>query len=326
MSYAKAVNAALDRCLTDMPETLLFGEDVAVPGGVFGCTRDLADRHGHRVFDTPISESAILGLAVGAAMLGQRPVAEIMWVDFSLVALDQIVNQAANIRYCSNGTLAAPLTIRTQQGALPGSCAQHSQCLEAFFAHVPGLRVAMPAMPQDAYDLLCSAIACDDPVVVIEARSLYQSAGEVELGRPVQAIGGARIARAGDDATLVALGTMLDPALEAAAELGERGCSVEVLDPRWLAPLDVETIVESAERTGRLVIAHEANVVGGFGAEIAATVAEHGIWSLDAPIKRVGAANTRMPSAPHLQQSVLPAAANIMEAVAAVLPAEALRG
>jgi pyruvate dehydrogenase E1 component beta subunit len=158
ITYAQAVNSALDRALLERAETLLYGEDVAKWGGIFGCTKGLAAKHGDRVFDTPISESAILGSAVGAALLGQRPIVEIMWVDFALVALDQLVNQAANVRYVSRGELTAPITVRTQQGAMPGSCAQHSQNLEAFFAHTPGLVVGLPATAQDAYDMLLSAI------------------------------------------------------------------------------------------------------------------------------------------------------------------------
>ena len=175
LTFAKAVNEALDRALREFPDAILFGEDVALPGGVFGCTKGLQARHGARVFDTPISESAMLGAAVGAALMGRRPIVEIMWADFSLVALDQIVNQAANVRYVSNGRLTAPMTVRMQQGVLAGSCAQHSQSLEAIFAHIPGLRVAMPSDPGQAYALLLAAVACDDPAIVIEHRAMYHT-------------------------------------------------------------------------------------------------------------------------------------------------------
>ncbi len=316
LTYARAINAALDRALTEMPETLLYGEDVALPGGVFGVTKGLRERHGDRVFDTPISETAMLGAAVGAALMGRRPIVEIMWADFSLVAFDQIVNQAANVRYVSGGRLTAPLTIRTQQGILPGSCAQHSQSLEALFAHVPGLRVAMPADPGQAYALLLAAIATDDPAIVIEHRGFYHAlSGEVKLGAPIEPVGGARTMRAGTAATIVAWGPMVHTALEAAASLAEEGIETEVIDPRWIAPFDTATVVLSVERTGRLVIAHQANITGGFGAEVAARIAREAFWSLDAPIERVGVPDTRIPAAPILQQALLPGADAIAAAV-----------
>jgi acetoin:2,6-dichlorophenolindophenol oxidoreductase subunit beta len=322
LTYAKAVNAALDRALTEMPGTIVYGEDVAVPGGVFGCTRGLRDKHGDRVFDTPISESAMLGAAVGAAIMGLRPIVEIMWVDFSLVALDQIVNQAANVRYVSGGRLTAPLTVRTQQGILPGSCAQHSQSLEALFAHVPGLRVAMPADPGQAYALLLASIACDDPAIVIEHRGFYHTlSGEVALDAPVEPVGGARIMRPGTHATVVAWGPMVHAALEAAATLAADGIEIEVIDPRWLAPFDTDTVIRSLETSGRLVVAHQANVTGGFGAEVAARIARDAFWHLDAPIERVGVPDSRIPAAPVLQDALVPGAADIAAAVRRTLDA-----
>ncbi len=258
----------------------------------------------------------MLGAAVGAAMMGRRPIVEIMWVDFSLVAFDQIVNQAANVRYVSAGRLHAPLTIRTQQGILPGSCAQHSQSLEALFAHIPGLRVAMPSNPQEAYTLLLAAIACDDPTIVIEHRAYYHTlSGEVTLDGPIEPVGGARIVRPGAHATVVALGPMVQVALDAADRLAQEGIEVEVIDPRWIAPLDTPTILESVRKTGRIVIAHQANVTGGFGAEIAARVASEGFWSLDAPVERVGVPDMRIPAAPVLQAALVPGAAEIVAAV-----------
>ncbi len=317
LNYVSAVNAALHRALDEFPEAIAFGEDLAIPGGVFTATRGLRDRFGERVFDTPISEAAILGGAVGAAMRGRRPIVEIMWVDFFLVALDQIVNQAANVRYVSQGELRAPLTVRTQQGVLAGSCAQHSQSLEAFFAHVPGLIVGLPATPQDAYDMLLSAIAADDPAIVIEHRSMYFGArATVEVDGPIQPVGGAKVRREGSDVTLVTWGQMLAPALEAAeAVASSDGLSVEVIDARWLAPFDTATVVASVERTGRLVIAHEANVSGGFGAEVAARIAGEALWSLEAPIARVGVPDSRIPATPILQRALVPGA----DAIAAAL-------
>lgn len=316
MTFAKAANAALSRALREFPEAILYGEDIAQPGGVFGVTKGLRAAYGERVFDTPISETAMLGAAVGAAMMGRRPIVEIMWVDFSLVAFDQLVNQAANVRYISAGRLTAPLTVRTQQGILPGSCAQHSQSLEALFAHVPGLRVAMPADPGQAYALLLASIACDDPAIVIEHRAFYHTlSGEVALDAPIEPVGGARVVREGRHATLVAFGPMVHVGLEAADQLGREGIEVEVIDPRWIAPFDTATVVASVGRTGRLVIAHQANVTGGFGAEIAARVGREAFWSLDAPIERVGVPDTRIPAAPVLQEALLPGADDIAAAV-----------
>jgi pyruvate/2-oxoglutarate/acetoin dehydrogenase E1 component len=314
LTVANAVNAALDRALTEFPEALLFGEDIAIPGGVFGCTKGLVERHGTRVFDTPISESAILGAALGAALMGRRPIVEIMWVDFTLVAFDQIVNQAANVRYVSNGRLHAPMTIRTQQGALPGSCAQHSQSLEALFTHIPGLRVAMPSGPQEAYSLLLAAIASEDPALVIEHRGMYPVSGDVRLGEPIEPVGGARVVRTGTSLTIVALGPMVQVALAAATTLAAEGIEAEVIDPRWLAPFDTATVLASVSRTGRLVVAHQANVTGGFGAEVAARIANEAFWSLEAPIERIGLPDIRMPAAPTLQAALLPTAMDIVAA------------
>lgn len=311
-TYAQAVNSALDRALRERPETLLYGEDVAKWGGIFGCTKGLADKHGDRVFDTPISESAILGSAVGAALLGQRPIVEIMWVDFALVALDQLVNQAANVRYVSRGELTAPITVRTQQGAMPGSCAQHSQNLEAFFAHTPGLVVGLPATAQDAYDMLLSAIWCDDPAIIIENRTLYFDRSEsVELDRPVQPVGGARVVRQGADVTVVTWSAMLRRVADAAESAANKGVDVEVIDLRWLQPLDMPTVLASLEKTNRLMMVHEANRTGGFGGEIAARVAEDALNLLDAPVRRVAVPDSRMPAAPHLQRALIPSADDI---------------
>jgi acetoin:2,6-dichlorophenolindophenol oxidoreductase subunit beta len=313
LTYAAAVNAALDRALAERPETLLFGEDVAAPGGVFGVTRGLRKAHGDRVFDTPISESAILGAATGAAMVGRRPVAEIMWVDFTLVALDQIVNQVANVRYVSRGAATAPITIRTQQGSAPGACAQHSQSLEAFFAHVPGLRVCLPSNPQDAYDLLLAAIWCDDPVIVIENRTLYHGAkAAVTVDADIQPAEGARVVASGDDLTLVTWGAMTAKALDAARHCAERGISAEVIDVRWVRPLDMTTVMSSIARTGRLAVVHEAHLTGGVGAEIVAQVAESGV-RLRASPRRIATPDVRIPAAPSLAVAVIPTAGRIAE-------------
>ncbi|OVZ62975.1 acetoin dehydrogenase [Pigmentiphaga sp. NML080357] len=316
LSFGKAVNAALARALREMPDTILYGEDVGKPGGVFGVTKDLRQQAGKaRVFDTPISETAMLGVAVGAAMSGLRPIVEIMWIDFSLVAMDQIVNQAANVRYVSAGKLRAPLTIRTQQGATPGSCAQHSQNLEALYAHIPGLRVGIPATAQDAYSMLLAAIRSDDPAMIIEHRAMYHGEPQsVELGGPIEEVGGAHIARAGRDLTIVAWGAMLFQALEAAALLAAEGIAAEVVNARWIAPFDWSTLLASVRRTGRLLVVHEANVTGGFGAEIAARVQAELFGHLHAPVQRLGVDDCRIPAAPHLQAALIPDAARIADA------------
>jgi len=316
VTFVRAVNEALRRSLQDDDRVLVFGEDLGPSGGVFGVTKGLQAKFGEqRVFGTPISEAAILGAAIGAAQRGLRPVPEIMWSDFSLVAFDQIANQAANARYVSRGAITAPITIRTQQGATPGSCAQHSQNLEAFFVHVPGIRVCMPSNPQDAYDLLRAAIACDDPVVVIENRRLYPLKGEVDFERDVQPIGGAQVVRKGGDVTLLSWGRMVHEAESAARALAADGIDTEVLDLRWLNPLDLEAIVKSVRRTTRAVIVHEANITGGFGAEVAAQLSQICFDVLSAPVQRLGLSDLRVSAAPHLQDAVIPSSRDIVEAV-----------
>jgi pyruvate dehydrogenase E1 component beta subunit len=319
VTYARSVNLALRRALTDLPETLLYGEDVGVPGGVFGVTRGLRKEFGERVFDTPISESAILGSAVGAAIMGRRPIVEVMWVDFSLVALDQLVNQAANVRYVSRGRLTAPITVRTQQGTGPGACAQHSQSLEALFAHIPGLQVCMPATVQDAYDLLLAAIHSDDPTLVIENRNLYHKLSqELVPSKEVQPVGGARLRRPGNDITIVTWGSMQYRVLEAAEQLAGLGIEAEVIDARWLRPLDTSTIKESVGRTGRLMVVHEAHRFMGLGAEIVADVVESGV-ALKSPPSRVGVPDVRIPAAPTLLAAVLPSVDDIVAEARAVV-------
>jgi acetoin:2,6-dichlorophenolindophenol oxidoreductase subunit beta len=313
-TYVQAVNEALRWALAEYPEALFFGEDVALPGGIFGASKGLRTQFGDRVFDTPISESAILGAAVGAAMRGRRPIVEIMFADFFFVALDQLVNQAANVRYVSRGGFACPITVRSQQAAVPGACAQHSQSVEAFFTHCPGVRVGLPSNAQDAYEMLRAAVASDDPVIVLESRALYQTKGEFAAGGSVEEVGGARVARSGGHVTLVSWSRMVGEVLAAAETLSSRGIEAEVVDLRWLSPLDLDAVLRSVEKTGRLVVAHEANRTGGFGAEVAARVAREGFWSLEAPIERVAAPDVRIPAAPTLQQAVVPSAETIVAA------------
>ena len=315
LTYIQAVTEAQRWALETFPEAIVFGEDVGLPGGPYGSSKGLRREFGERVFDTPISESAMIGAAVGAAMRGLRPIVEIMFADFFLVALDQVVNQAANVRYVSEGRFAAPLTLRSQQAATPGACAQHSQSLEAFFAHTPGIRVCLPAHVGDAYELLRAAIACDDPAIVLENRALYPTKAEVVLGGPVEPIGGARVEREGDGVTVVTWSRLVGEALAAADEVAAEGVEAEVVDLRWLSPLDFETIAASVAKTGRLVVAHEANLTGGFGAEIAARVAAECFWDLDAPIERVALPDLRMPASPLLHAAVFPDAGKIAAAI-----------
>jgi 2-oxoisovalerate dehydrogenase E1 component len=313
LTYVEAVNEALRIELHERPDVILYGEDIAVPGGVFGVTRKLQATFGAtRVFDTPISESAILGSALGAAREGLRPVVEIMWADFLLVALDQLVNQAANTRYVSGGAASAPMVVRTQQGATPGSCAQHSQSLEALLAHIPGLRVGLPATPQDAYSMLRAAIADDDPCVLIEARGLYRQREPVRLGGAIDPIGGARLRRSGSDAAIITWGSVAPRAFKAAEELADEGLGVAVLDLRWLSPLDDRAISDVVTMAGgRVAVVHEANLTGGFGGEIAARVTEAHFNALRAPVARIGTPDVRMPASPVLQEALLPSVASI---------------
>jgi pyruvate dehydrogenase E1 component beta subunit len=315
VTYGGAVNAALKRALDERRETIFFGEDVALPGGVFGVSKGLQSEFGDRVFDTPISETAMLGAAIGAAIVGMRPIVEIMWMDFTLVAMDQLVNQAANVRYLSRGKLGAPMTVRMQQGSQPGACAQHSQCLEALLLHIPGLRVCIPATAQDAYDLLLASVWCDDPTIVIENRNFYLGKkATIQMGGEVQGIGGSATRHTGDDVTLVTWGSMLQPSLDAADILDGEGVGVDVIDARWLNPFDKAAVLRSLERTGRLAVAHEAMLTGAFSNQVIADVIESGV-PLAAPPIRIGTKDVRIPAAPSLLSAVIPNVATITDAL-----------
>ena len=321
MSYIGAVNAALRAELAADPRTRVYGEDCGRSGGVFGATKDLQKQFGEeRVFDTPIAESAILGSAVGAALCGLKPIVEIMWSDFLLVALDQLVNQAANVRYITRGKSSVPMVVRMQQGATPGSCAQHSQCIEALLAHVPGLKVALSASPQDAYDLLRSAAADPDPCIVIEARGLYPTTAHVTLHDTPEPVGRARLRREGRDVAIVTWGTMVGRALEAAEELAAQGIEVAVLDLRWLVPLDEEQLRAVARAAGgRVLVVHEAVVRGGYGAEVVARLHELVGAYVPIQVRRLATPNVRMPASPALQAALLPDARSIGNAARALL-------
>ncbi len=318
--FAQAIRTALAEELARDERVLVYGEDVGVYGSVYGVTKGLQREFGEdRVRDTPISESAIAGMAVGAALMGMRPVAEIMYCDFLTQASDQIVNQAAKYRYMSGGQFSVPLVIRTPAGGGKGNAAQHSQCLEAWMAHIPGLKVIMPSVPRDARGLLKAAIRDPDPVVFIEHKDLYFTRGPMPTGEEVIPIGLADVKRDGTDCTIVAWSKALLYALEAAERLAEGGISVEVVDPRTLQPLDMDLIEQSVRRTKRLVVAHEAVAFGGFGAEIVAQIAKRCWGDLKAPPLRVGARFCPLPFSEPLEAHALPQPDDIAAAVRQVV-------
>ena len=315
MTFAQALTSALKLETQRDPNIYVAGEDVGTYGGIFGVTGGLLDEFGdRRVRDTPITESAIVGTAVGAAAAGLRPVIELMFVDFIGVALDQLYNQAAKMKYMFGGKAKLPIVVRASCGAGMGAAAQHSQCLEAWFMHVPGLKVVMPSTPYDAKGLLISAIRDDNPVVFLEHKMLY--ATEQEVPEEVYAIplGQADIKREGQDITVVASAQMVGRALGAAEKLAAEGVSLEVVDPRTLSPLDEATILNSVKKTHRLLIVHEEVKFAGSGAEIAAIAAEKAFDYLDAPIVRVAAPFTPVPFSTVLEQEFIPSEEKIMQA------------
>lgn len=316
LSYAEAIREALRLEMRRDSSVFVLGEDVGQFGGCFGVTGDLWQEFGEdRVRDTPISETAIIGAAVGAAATGMRPVPEIMFCDFLTVCMDQLVNQAAKMRYMFGGKAKMPLTVRAPVGGGISAAAQHSQSLEAWFAHIPGLKVVMPSTAADAKGLLTAAIRDDNPVMFFEHKLLYPVKGEVPEGEYVVPLGRAEVKREGSDVTVVATSIMVQKALEAADKLAAEDISLEVVDPRSLVPLDEETILASVEKTGRVVIAQEAVTRSGFSAEIAAVIAEKALDYLDAPLKRVGSKPAPIPFAGVLEQFILPDTDDIIAAV-----------
>ena len=296
----------------------VMGEDIAEHGGIYGVTQGLLDKYGkERIRNTPISESALIGSALGAAITGMRPIAELMYIDFTAVAMDQIVNQAAKMRYMFGGKVDVPLVIRTQGGGGRGSAAQHSQSLEAWFMHVPGLKVVMPSTPYDAKGLLKTAIRDDNPVMFIEHKMAYSFKGEVPEEEYTIPFGKADIKREGSDVTLIANSYLLPRALEAAERMEkEEGISTEVIDPLTLVPFDEETIIKSVSKTGRLVVTHEAVKRGGFGAEIAAKIYESdAFYYLDAPLQRVAGLEVPTPYNAKLENFAMPDTDNLAEAI-----------
>lgn len=316
--YIRAITEALREEMARDDTVFVIGEDVALPGGSFSATRGLLEEFGaKRVKDTPISESAIVGLALGAATQNLRPVVEIMFMDFLAVCMDQIVNQVAKARYMFGGQYQVPLVIRTPCGGGLNAGPQHSQCLEAWFAHVPGLKVVMPATPYDVKGLLKSAIRDDNPVLFVENKALYGTKGEIPEEEYLVPIGRADVKRQGRDITIVATSRMVHQSLEAAGALAKEGIEAEVIDLRTITPLDKEAIFKSVEKTSRLVIAHEAVKAFGIGAEISAMVSEEMIDCLDGPILRVGAPYTPVPFNP--ENLYLPNAQDVIQAVKKVL-------
>ena len=321
VAYALAVRTALTEEMRRDERVFVMGEDIAVYGGVYGATRGLLHEFGEkRVRDTPISEAAIAGMAAGAALGGLRPVAEIMYCDFLSIALDAIANNAAKLRYMSGGQLALPLVIRTSAGG-HGYAAQHSQSLEAWVAHIPGLKVVTPGTCADARGLLKSAIRDPNPVVVIEHKALYETRGLMPAQERLEPLGVARVARAGDAVTLVSWSAMAGVCLEAAEELAREGIEVEVIDLRTLLPLDIETVLASVRKTGRLVVAHEAVQYGGFGGEVVAQLAERAWGHLKAPPLRVGSRFAPIPFAEPLESYVLAGKQDVLQAVRTCLRA-----
>jgi len=318
-TFVEAVNATLARAMREDERVIVLGEDVA-EGGPYLVTAGLADEFGReRVRNTPISEGAVCGVAVGAAQSGLKPVVEIMFIDFITLALDQLVNQAAKAHFMSGGQLSVPLVLRTQGGSGQRNGAQHSQSLEAWLTHVPGLKVVMPSCAADAAGLLQSAIADPNPVVFVENKSLYFRRETVPDPPEPVPIGRARTLRTGKDVTIVALSRLVADALEAAQRLAADGIEAEVIDPRTLVPLDLDTLAQSLRRTGRAVIAHEAVTAGGFGAELAAQLQAAAFDYLEAPIQRVGAPYTPIPVSPSLEDAYRPGAKEIEAAVRVAL-------
>ncbi|MDQ3751522.1 MAG: alpha-ketoacid dehydrogenase subunit beta [Actinomycetota bacterium] len=325
MTYAQAIREGLDEVMAADNDIFLIGEDIGEAGGVFGVTKGLWAKYEDRVLDTPISEEALVGAAAGAALLGGRPVAEIMFSDFSTLAMDMLVNQAAKTSYMTGGRLSCPVTVRMVTGTAGSTAAQHSQSLEAWFTHTPGLKCVAASTPADAKALIRTAVQDPDPVLFFEHKSLYNLKGEVPSELDHLPLGKGSVVRSGSDVTIVSYLKTLHEALQAAEELERDNISAEVFDPRTLVPFDRDGLGASLERTGRLVIAHEAPTTGGFGAEIAA-VASESFWSmLKGPIVRVCGRDTPVPYAPELEGFVLPDAGRITQGVRQMMEQEATR-
>jgi pyruvate dehydrogenase E1 component beta subunit len=316
LTYAEAIREAMALAMDADPDVVVMGEDIGLYGGAFGVTGDLVERYGEdRVLDTPISELGAAGLAVGAALTGTRPIFEFQFSDFSMLAMEQIVNQAAKLRYMLGGAVSVPVVFRMPTGSGLGGAAQHSQSLQAWYAHVPGLKVLEPATPYDAKGLLLAAVADPDPVILFEHKLLYKVKGPVPEGHYTVPIGEAAVRRPGRDLTIVATGVMVSRALEAAEMLAGEGVEVEVIDPRSLRPLDMRTIIQSVSKTSKLMCVYEGVKAYGVGAEIAAAVVESEAFDyLDAPIVRLGGADAPVPYSPVLERAMAPQVEDIFAA------------
>ena len=322
MKYREALRAALDEEMERDPSVFVVGEGIGERGGSYKVTEGLLAKFGpNRVIDTPLSEAGFVGLGVGAAIAGQRPVVEMLFIDFLLLAMDQVINQAAKYRFMSGGEGRVPLVIRTQGGTGNSLAGQHSQSLEALYYHIPGLKVVMPATPRDAKGLLKSAIRDEDPVIFIEHKQLYMTEGEVPDEPYEIPLGQAEVKHPGSDVTLVTWSHMALKSLQAAEQLDAEGISVEVIDLRTLVPMDIASVIDSVRRTGRLVIAQEAVKRGGVGSDVAAMVAEQAYPSLRAPIVRVAGLNTVIPFNLALEKAAVPQVADIVAGVRSVLAA-----
>ena len=313
LPYVQAVPEAIRLCMREDADVFVAGEDVARFGSVYGTTRTLLEEFGEqRVVDTPISEAGIIGMAVGAAAVGLRPVVDIMFMDFIGCCMDQLLNQLAKMKYMFGGKATLPVTVMTSAGAGTNMAAQHSQSLEAMLCHIPGLKVVMPSSPHDAKGLLIASIHDDDPVIFIMHKLMLGSTGLVPEEMYEIPIGVANVVRPGTDVTVVAYGAMVGHALAAADELDAEGISLEIVDPRTLQPFDLPTVLASVAKTHRALVVHEAVRFAGVGGEYAAAIAEHGFDDLDAPVARIGAPFSPVPFSPVLEQAYLPSAADIV--------------
>ncbi|NLZ54762.1 MAG: alpha-ketoacid dehydrogenase subunit beta [Thermoanaerobacteraceae bacterium] len=320
-TYAQAIRDVIAEEMRRDEKVFIMGEDIAELGGIFGCTRGLLEEFGEkRVRNTPISEAAIVGAGIGAACCGMRPIVELMYMDFTYVAMDQILNQAAKIRYMFGGKAKVPLVIRGQQGIGRGNAGQHSQSVENIFTHIPGLKVVMPSSPADAAGLLRTAIRDDNPIMFFEHKALYSAKGEVpddpEFSIP---FGKANIVKEGRDVTVIGTHRYVNIAKSVAEKLLKEGIDVEVIDPRTLIPFGKDTIIESVKKTGRAVVVHEAHKISGFGAEIASVISEEAFEYLDAPVKRLGAKHCTLPFNLGLENAVIPQEDDIIQAIKSVL-------
>ena len=316
ITFAEAVREALSQEMREDQDVFILGEDIGVYGGAFGVTRGMIEEFGpERVRNTPISEAAITGAAIGSALTGMKPVVELQFSDFITIAMDQLANQAAKLRYMYGGKGNVPMLLRTPSGSGTGAAAQHSQSLEAWVAHVPGLKVVQPSTASDAKGLLKAAIADPNPVIFYEHKLLYKTEEHVPEEAYTIPLGEADVKREGTDVTIVATAVMVHKALESAEKLAEEGIDVEVIDPRTLVPLDEQTIVDSVKKTGRVIVVHEAVKRGGYGGEIASMIAESEAFDyLDAPIRRLGALPIPVPYNPALEKAMVPQVDDIMQA------------